>query len=249
MSVPFNTILRNILRHVNGIAGAQIADAEAAYLTNPLTTTAADNPRYNLSFVKDVMIDVHGRLALAIATTADPVTGIGCHPWRSFFSSVTPTITDGAVLPKQDAATKELIGALGRARDATDADLLFTPASAERVSQYKQFGPTFYTVNPYFYHINGSIVYHTATSGIVFECCVYRRDDVATLVTSNSNIQLPDILSDALVAGTVASLLIESEYADQSAFYMSAYMAALQEIASGSIAMPGLGYLSKGSQT
>lgn len=236
MSTAFNTILRETMKRVNGIAGAQAAAMATNYAVSPLTTTEADDPVYSLAFVKDVIVDVHGRLALEIASVADPMTGIGCHPWRSFFADVTASVAHGAALPTVGSGGKNIIGVLGRAVNAGDTDYLLTPASAERVSAWRLYVSTLYTSGAWMYHINGSKVYATV-SNIIFECCVYERADYSAFT---GNMALPDVLADALVAGSVAGLLIEDEYAAQCAYYRGMYENAIAAIRAGSTAMPGL---------
>lgn len=236
MSTAFNTILREVLKRVNGIAGAQAAAMATNYAVSPLTTTEADDPVYSLAFVKDVIVDTHGRLALEIASVVDPVTGVGCHPWRAFFRDVTASVGHDSALPTVGSSTKTIIGALGRAVSAGDTDFILTPGSAERVSAFRLYTGTLYTAGAGLYHINGGKVYATV-SNVVFDCCVYERADYSAFT---GNIALPDALTDALVAGSVAGLLLEDEYAAQTAYYRDMYSQAIAAIRAGSVAMPGL---------
>lgn len=236
MATSWNNILRETLKRVNGIAGAQAAAMATSYAVNPLTTTEADDPVYSLAFVKDVIVDVHGRLALEIASVADPVTGIGCHPWRPFFADVTASVAHGGSLPTVGSGGKNIIGVLGRAVNAGDTDYILTPASAERISAWRLSVATLYTSGAWMYHVNGSKVYATV-AGVIFECCVYERADYSAF---SGNMALPDILADALVAGSVASLLVEDEYANQCAYYRGMYENAIAAIRAGSTSMPGL---------
>src|SRR5262245_9259408 len=117
MSTPFNTIVRETIKHVNGILGASASSQQTAYLTDPLTIAEADDPAINLDWVRDRVIDVHGRIALEIAMVADPSTGIGCHPWRSFFTDVSTPVGHNGALPLVGQTGKTIIGALGRPFD------------------------------------------------------------------------------------------------------------------------------------
>src|SRR4030095_12804697 len=203
MATGWRVIIREVARRVNGIAGSTAATVETNYATSPLTATQIDSPVWNLAFLQDIIIDVHGRLAEEIAQVADPQTGIGCHPWRSSFRDVTSNVAHAGNLPTTGSGGKTIIGVLGRPRDASDTDRFLTPASAERVSNYRAFTSA-YTENPWLYHINGSIVYHTSTN-IVFECCVYERADYVTTMAANGSIVLPDGLADTLIAGAISS--------------------------------------------
>lgn len=239
MSTAYRIIVREVLRRVNGIAGATAATVDTNYGTSPITTTQADSPVYNLAFVQDVVIDTHGRLALEIASTVDPITGIGCHPWRAFFRDVTANVAHGGNLPTTGTTgSKTIIGAFGRPYDASNTDLFLTPAGIERVSAYNQY-TGIYTNNPYIYNVNGGKVYHTTTN-VVFDVCVYERADQVTAVGANGNITLPDSLADALVFGSVANIIIEDEYANQAQIYAGYYLACINAIRAGSMSMPGL---------
>jgi hypothetical protein len=242
LSTAWRTIVREVARRVNGVAGSSASTVETNYATSPLTATQIDSPVWNLSFLQDIAIDVHGRLALEIASVQDPQTGIGCHPWRSFFRDVTANIAHAGNFPTTGSGGKTIIGAWGRPRDASDTDQFLTPASAERVSNFKNFSGV-YTNNPWLYHVNGSIVYHTTTN-IVFEVCVYERADQVTAVGANGNIVLPDVLTDCLVAGAISAAVIEDEYASQVAIYGDIYKAGIAAIRSSSIVMPGLPFAS-----
>lgn len=238
MATSYNTVLREVLKRVNGIAGAQAAAMATNYAVSPLTTTEADDPVYSLAFVKDVIIDVHGRLALEIASVVDPVTGIGCHPWRSFFAGVTATVSNDSAMPTVSSTSKTIIGALGRCVSSGDTDHIYTPASAERVSAFRLYVSTLYTTSPGLYYIDGGKLY--TTGSVIFNCCMYERADQVTAMAANGSITLPDVLVDALVAGSVAGLLVEDEYAGQVQTYRQMYEQAIAAIRAGSVAMPGL---------
>lgn len=247
MATPFNTAIRKALKHVNKIKGATGAAQQTAYLTSPLTTTQVASPVINLDFARDAVIDAHGRLALEIASVADPVTGIGCHPWRTFFAGLTSAVTHGAVVPTATSGSKAIIGALGRPYDSSDTDQFLQPASLERVSKFKN-NSSIYTNNPWFYSINGSKVYHTTTS-IIFECCGYERSDIATAASAATNGSfgqggtantIPDVLEDALVAGAVVMMCVEGEYLDLIGLYAEYWKQALDAIRMGSLRMPGI---------
>lgn len=238
MATAYRIIVREVLRRINGIAGATAATVDTNYGTSPLTTTQADSPVYNLAFVQDVVIDTHGRLALEIASVVDPITGIGCHPWRAFFDDVTASIAHEGALPTVGSGGSTIIGAFGRPYDAANTDQFLMPASIERVSAYKN-NTGIYTNNPYLYHVNGGKVYHTTTN-VVFDVCVYERSAQVTAVAANGNITLPDVLADALVFGSVANILIEDEYAAQVGVYAAYYLETIRAIRAGSMSMPGL---------
>jgi hypothetical protein len=196
-----------------------------------------------LDFIRDVVIDVHGRLALEIAMVQDPQTGIGCHPWRTFFADVSDPVGHNGLFPLLGQSGKTIIGALGRPFDPLSGEY-YTPASMERVNNFHIYSSV-YTQNPHLYHLNGSILLLTdAINPVNFECCVYERADAVAAVAGNSNIYVPDVLADTLVAGAVASLVIQDEYLSQAGLYGAIYQAGIAAIRAGSISMPGLPFMS-----
>lgn len=239
MATKLNVIVREVLKRVNGIAGATASAMATNYATDPLTTTQADDPVFNLAFIQDVVIDVHGRLALEIASVQDPVTNIGNHPWRTFFADVTASVAHGGTLPTVGSGGKTIIGAFGRCYNAGDTDYVLTPASLERISAYRLNVGGIYSTSPHLYSVMGSKVYATAAN-VVFDVCVYERADLVTAMAANGNISLPDVLADALVAGSVASIVVEDEYATTAAYYKSFYDQAIASIRSVNLAMPNL---------
>lgn len=241
MATAWQVILREVGKRVNAFVSTAVpATANTDYTTSPLTTTQIVSIVRNLGLIQDTALDVHGRIALTIADVRDPVTGIGSHPWRSFFAGVTGSVASGSNLPTTTGTPsgKTIIGALGRPYRATAATQYLQPASVERVSRYLA-NTSLYTNNPWIYHIDGAKVLHS-TDNIVFNVCYYDRADQATTLAANGNIILPDALVDTLVAGTVASFMVENDLIEQAQGYGMIYKAGLDAIASGSIAMPGL---------
>ncbi len=239
MATGWRVIIREAAKRVNAVTGATASTMATNYATSPLTTTEIDDPVYNLAFLQDVIIDTHGHLALEIASVADN-RGIGCHPWRAFFADVTASVNHEGSIPTTGTGSKSIIGALGQPYNAGDTDQILTMASAERVSNYRLFvSNEVYTLNPYLYHVDGHKVYCTVSS-VVFPCCVYERSDYVTTMAANGSIALPDSLADALVAGAVSALLIEDEYAAQSAYYKAIYDQAVMAIRAQKIVVPGL---------
>src|SRR5262249_25513738 len=104
MALSSITVVKEVLRRVNGFAGAQPAVTETNWGVTSLTTTQADSPIYNLSFIRDVVADVAARIALEIASVPDTVTGIGSHPWRTYFASETANLNNGDSMPTVDSS-------------------------------------------------------------------------------------------------------------------------------------------------
>jgi hypothetical protein len=243
MSVPYNTILRRVLKAVNGIAGTTASAMATNYAVNPLTTTQADDPVYSLAFIQDAMADIQGRLANEIASVMNPVTGLGTHPWRSYFASTTSNVANDDILPAADQTNVPIIGAWGGVRIlAGSTRYPGTPTSIERIRASQQNPDSIYTTTLYEYCIYGQRIYYTDSSyTAILDCCVYNRATaISNIVAASQNMLLPDALADAFVAGVVQAIVVEEEYLAQSGFYRDYFNAAVAAIRAGATAMPGL---------
>lgn len=229
MATAWQIIFREAVKHVNAFASGTAATVSANYLTSPLTTTQVEDPFFNLDFIKDKCIDANGRLALEIANVRQ-------HPWRAFIGgSSTAGLVTGSILPTTAVSGKTIVGAWGQVRASGQ---LMTEASPERV-QAAITNPALYQT-PRLYYIDGEYIYHTGASTAVINCCTYDRSDVVTTVAANGNIALPDVLADAIVAGAVASLVIEGKGAEQAGYFLSVFNAAIESIRKGQTTMPML---------
>lgn len=238
MATPWTTIIRRIGKAVGAFRSASAgAAANTDYTTSPLTTTIWEHPVITLDVARDLAIDAHGRIALEIASVMD-VRGIGCHPWRNFFKDTAGPLSSPADLPILGLGGKTIIGALGQPYRNSDASQVLEKASLERVVAWSQSGAYDNTIHN-FYAMGGNRVYHTG-GAIIFPVCVYERNDAVTAVAANGNISIPDVLTDALTAGAIASAVAEGEFVEQSSYYAGFYKACIDAIRAGSVSMPGL---------
>lgn len=245
MSTPFRLAIAEIAKRVNAFKStASASTADSDFNTSPLTTTQIDSIIHNLALLQNIVADVHGDLAWAIAAAAD-ANGIGQHPWRVHFADLTANVSHGGTLPTVSASSKTIIGAFGRPYDAADTDLFLSPSIVERISAFRA-NTGIFTNNPNLYALNGTKVYHTTTN-VIFECCSYERADTLTLITSNSSFgtgaasrTIPDVLMPALVAGGVVMAVVEDELIPQAQVYAVYYQDVLKRIAAGITVMPSL---------
>lgn len=236
MSTTYQKALARLAKHCNALAGATAATQASNYILTPATSVSIDDAVFTLDFLNNLLIDTHGRIALAIASCVNK-EGIGNHPWRSFFRDLTANLSHGANLPTVGAGTKTIIGAYGEAYDASDTDQVLTRASVQRISKYKN-NSGIYTNNPWLWTISGGKVWHTTTN-INIDVCVYERADQVSAVASGV-IVIPDVLEDLLVAGAVAQAVIIGKNLDQARLFSEYYQAGLSAIAAGSTAIPNL---------
>lgn len=226
MATTWQTVFREVAKHANAFASGNAATVSGLYLTSPLTTSQVSDPYFNYDFIKDKCIDVHGRLALEICN----VLG---HQWRSRFAAVTGGLSSGDTLPLL-ANAKTIIGALG---EVLSSAIRMDKTTPDRVRQYLSHGSSLYPLNPYLYYIDGNCIYHTATTASI-NVCVYERADIVSTVFLNGNINLPDVLVDALVAGAVAELIVESKGIEQASYFKNLFEAAIASIRQGQTTMP-----------
>lgn len=243
MSTLYNTIQRRVLKALNGIAGTTAAAMATNYAVNPLTTTQADDPVYSLAYIQDAMADIQGRLANEIATPVNALTGIGSHPWRSYFGSITGPLTNGDLLPSLDVSSVPILGAWGAVSILAGGDTFpGTPTSIERLRASQQNPDSIYTTTLYEYCLYGQRIYFAgATDTATIEVCVYNRATaISNIQASNQNMLLPDALADAFVAGVVSAIMVEGEYAEMIGAYSRYFEACVAAIRAGATAMPGL---------
>ena len=237
MATTFQTILHEVAKHLNTMAGVNAVTQATNYAVSPSTATTINDAVITLGLQTDCILNTHGALALAIANARDPVTKIGNHPWRSSFRDRTASLAEGANLPIVGAGGKTIIGAYGAVYDAVDVNRVLTKASLERISKYKN-NPTVYTVNPWLWGESGGQIWHTTTN-VTIDVCVYERADHVSNFASG-NIQIPDVLAWALIAGSVAQAIVAEKYMGQAAVFAGYYQAALDAIEAGRTDLPGL---------
>ncbi len=229
MATSFSTIIREVAKHANAFASGNAGTTQANYLTTPLTVAQVVDPYFNLSFIKDKVIDAHGRLALEIAN-------VRAHPWRAYIgNSQTASLISNDVLPLVAVNNKTIVGAWG---NVLNGNTPMTEAAPERVNDTIRFETKPLYVLPDLYYIDGNRIYHGVTIGVIINCCTYERADVAALVAADGNITLPDVLADAIVAGAVAELVVEAKGVEQAGYFKNLFEAAIASIRQGQTTLP-----------
>lgn len=228
MATSFSIVIREVAKHLNAYKSGSASTVQTDYTIATPTVTQVVDPFFSLDFIKDKIVDAHGRLSLEIAN-------VRAHPWRTWINnSVTVSIASGAALPLVAANTESIVGAWGQ---VLNGGTLMTEAALERVQQYLYDTSDF--IAPNLYYIDGGYVYHTA-SNVTINCCTYERSAIVTLIgtTPPGNIALPDVLVDALVAGAVAECIIEAKGGEMAAYFMKVFEGAIASIRSGQTTMP-----------
>jgi len=250
MSISYRFAIREIAKRVNAITGATASAMATNYTASPLTTTEVDDPVYNLDLIKDVVIDVESRIVQEIASAVDPNTGIGNHYWRNTLETFTGVTYHGETFPQTASNNKPIVGVPGICyvgsvmSPATAPQIIMTPASPERISQYL-LNTGIYTNQPYLYCIHGATVMSTlgnisTGSPVQFKVVWYDRSQAAAVITNNGVMYVPEPLLDCVVAGGVQALLIEDEYQATVAYYRDYYNKCLQLLRQGATSMPGM---------
>lgn len=250
MAIQYRIAIREAAKRLNAITGATASAMSTNYMTSPLTTTQLDDPVYSIDALKDVVLDVEGRIIAEIASAVDPVTGIGNHNWRPYFQTSTDVLYHGSSYPTIASNTLPVVGVPGLCYKVEGGNVnnppvqIMTPSSPERISQY--LGNTgIYTNQPYNYAIVAGRVFSTLgplASGapIAFQVCYWKRELAAAIIVNNGDMYLPDTLMDMVVAGMVSQFLIEEEYMAMSSFYRDYFNRCAEAISRGSTSIPGM---------
>lgn len=228
MATSFAIPIREVAKHLNAFASGNASTTQTNYTTATPTVTQVIDPYFNLDFIKDKIVDAHGRLAVEIAN-------VRAHPWRSWITpSVTAALTIGDLIPTT-ASSKTIVGAYG---EVIGSGILLIQANPQRVQQYLN-NASLYPLNPYLYYIEGGRIYHTVAAAAINVCTYERADAVSSIGgTPPGNITIPDVLVDALVAGATASCLVEAKGMEQAAYFQNIFDKAIQSIREGQTTMP-----------
>ncbi len=225
MSTAYRTILAEVSVRCNALVGALPATLETNYTTSPLTTTQIESSIFPYSAIKDAILDTEGKLAWAVADTR-------AHPWRQYFSDQTAALGSPETLPSQSGSGAPIIGAWGEVTDESNG-LVCSEMPLDVVRRMLIQITTGYSVIPlYWFNITAGRITHTRNNVNIY-CCVYNRATQATALTGNGNILLPDALAQAYVAGTVATLVRDDEFVQQSQVYRDYFNNALDSISKG----------------
>lgn len=229
MATSFAIPIREVAKHLNAFASGNASTTQTNYTTATPTTTQVVDPYFNLDFIKDRIVDAHGRLVVEIAN-------VRTHPWRSWITPSTVAVADSAIIGSAAANGKTIVGALGQ---VLSGGIPLTEAAPERVRDYQLLGGTFYNA-PYLYYNDGLRVYLAPNTACTINVCTYERADVVALIgaTPPGNITIPDALVDALVAGTTAMCLVEAKNIEQASYFQGVFDKAVQSIRAGQTTMP-----------
>lgn len=230
MSVPYNTVLREVALRINALVGTSDTLLEASYVVNPLTATQFQSTIFNFTSIKDAIIDTEGRLIQAVADTGDS-------PLRQYIASTTGSIANAGTLPSVDTGFIPIIGIWGAVIDSSDS-IPCSMMPLDMVRRRARNANTTYVCPVYWYNMPGGRIEHTRTT-VKVECCIYNRATQSTSFDSNGNILLSDALTQAYVAGALAMLLRDDEFAEQGQLYNKYFDAAITAIRSGLTSVPG----------
>jgi hypothetical protein len=229
MATSFAIPIREVVKHLNAFASGNASTTQTNYTTATPTTTQVVDPYFSLDFIKDKIVDAHGRLALEIAN-------VRAHPWRAWITPSTVTVADSAAIGSTATNSKTIVGALGQ---VLIGGIPATEAAPERVRDYQLHGGTLYS-SPYLYYNDGLRIYLAPNTNCTINVCTYERADVVTLIgaTPPGNITIPDALVDALVAGATAMCIVESKSIEQASYFQGVFDKAIQSIRAGQTTMP-----------
>lgn len=222
MATSFAIIIREVAKHLNAYRSGDASTVNTDYTVATPTTTQVADPFFSLAFIQDKVIDAHGRLALEIAN-------VRTHPWRSFIGPSTVTVANGAAIAQTAVNGKPIVGAIGQ---VLNGGRMMSEAAPERVNAYLRHTGVTYNA-PDIYYCDGNVFYSSAASFVTVNVCTYDRSDQVLALAANGDITIPDVLADALVAGAVAELVIESKGMEQAAYFLGIFEKAIESIRNG----------------
>jgi len=228
MSVPYNTILRQVGLRINAIIGAVASTLETNYTVSPLTTSQFQSTIFPLTSIKDAIINSEEKLVQAISNT-------GGHPYRAFILSETAALSSGDVMPSTDASGVEIVGIYGSVLDGSDTSIVLTAAPTQEIRRRLNTS-SYWKIPVYLYSFDGNGIIHTRTT-VKVQVCVYSASTQRSAFTSG-NILLPDALEEAYVCGAVSELMRDDEFLSQAGSYSAYFANTLQSITSGLTSVP-----------
>jgi hypothetical protein len=226
MSVPWNTVYRQVALSINAIAGPIPTTLESNYATVPQNSSIVVSADFPFTAILDACVKAEEKLV-------HTVSNVGDHPWRQAIGSHTANIANEGLIPATDFAGKPIIGILGSVYDSSDGTVLWE-RNLVSVSLRAENPNGFFKVSAYEYKIDGNRIYHTRTN-VQIDCCVYERPDISAL---NTNILLPDVLEEAYVCGAISMLVRDDAFMPQSAVFRGYFNDTLQMISQGLHTVP-----------
>ena len=154
--------------------------------------------------IRDAIIEAEGRLARAIAYSADLTQ-------RAYLRGQTLALSSGSNIPKLDDDSVPIIGNLGEVKDQ---DLVVMTRMPVPVLRNRLQSSGVYLVNPHYYAIAGDLILHTSTT-VTIECCSYSAEAQTALFDQNAEILLSDSLAEAYICGACALLFRDDEWSQQ----------------------------------
>jgi hypothetical protein len=235
MTVPYNTILRQIAIRANALVGATAATLQITYATSPLTSANFQSSIFPFTACQDAVVSGVERFANAIANT-------GNQTLRAYILSQTDPLASGDSMSSVDESGDPIIGIYGSVLDGDDPTIVCTAAPPQEIRRRLNTS-AYWKIPVYLYSIDGNGITHTRDTVIV-QCCVFNRATVAASVAANGNLLLADSLESGIVSEGVSRLVRDDEFMAQAQVYRSYADDAILQIEKGyssvsQVSMPG----------
>lgn len=212
---------------MNSIKGTTSTLSEGNYVA-PLTDATVNDAAYNLSLIKDAC-------ALAEMSVAQVVGQTGNHPWRQILAKelngggAGVGLPSGSDLYRRDGSPVKTVLSLGDVYTIGSNSVRLTKKSIEDIQRRKRM--TYLAVPVYHYTIVDNHIYHTATAVNVQSFEYDRLVTYANMVAGDP--LFPTSCIPMYIAGALATLLKEEEYATQAQFYTQQFAAMIQHLSQG----------------
>jgi hypothetical protein len=238
MPTTYHQILSQIAVRHGALIGGQVVAVDSSYRTSPLTSAefGENAATFPFSAYKGALLLAEEALVTTIANYVDkPGRGKVYHAWRRPLLSQTAAISPAAIIPATNSASKQIIGAYGAVRDASNGNELVEHAVDDIQRAKRGIADGWIKTAVYQYAIDGDFIDHTRTT-VKIDVCTYDGAAQGTAIDSNSAMLLPDAVGFVLVCGGVG--FSQGSVAGADSAHMRYFNDALAVIGAGSRVTP-----------
>lgn len=218
MSLNYHDCLASAALRISALIGTDKSALETTFLVRPLTDANFQSTVFSFTSIKYSLRMAEEKLVRAIAASNDPM--------RDYIASTTAALANQAALPSLDINSKQIVGVWGDVHDASDGK----PCRLNKLENIQRIidnAGNRYLISEYFYNRTRQRIYHTRT-GVKIDCCFYDGDAQTTAINNNTAVLLPFATEEAYVNGTVAMLVRDDEFSNQSKEYRANFQSTLE---------------------
>ena len=201
MAVSYNLILAEVMGQLSALGQSTVALAESTYNAVVSGSPVSVSTDWGLTQMKDAVLDTEMDIIRQICLNE-------VHPYRNLFDKAASAVASSALVPTTASDSTPFIGVLSRVLNSSTSYVMpELPAYKVRM-MIENSGSMFGGTIPDGYAITGGTIIHTASTAVVW-------GPAAARATFSGNMRLKDEYRNAMVCGTLASLLTkEGQFPD-----------------------------------